>query len=169
MLNIDKLPGALRQVLRHRVGASIDSDSHDDQIRAMTPLEAFDHYLQYLGLVGYTDRISKVWDGLCAAEEQPEPDTAPKCEVCGAPEVHGVCSVPGVPYSAAYCRPCLEKDLHPMWILIANTASIGGLDQAAPWWREMVEHNLKGQDKTLEWFNEQVAENIRAVAEKEAS
>jgi hypothetical protein len=48
-----------------------------------------------------------------------------------------------------------------MHILIANTASLGGLQEAVDWWQEMVTSSLRNQGKTLEWFNEQVYNLIR--------
>jgi hypothetical protein len=83
------------------------------------------------------------------------------CEVCEQNQAIGVCCVPGVPYSAAYCRECATANNHPMHILIANTASLGGLQEAVDWWQEMVTSSLRNQGKTLEWFNEQVYNLIR--------
>lgn len=88
------------------------------------------------------------------------------CEVCDKNEIVGVCSVPGVPYSARYCRECLQANSHPMGILVANTACIGGYDESAEWWREMVNDSLKAQGKTLEWFK---AEVEKAKAEIDAA
>jgi hypothetical protein len=86
-----------------------------------------------------------------------------KCEVCNDRESVGVCCVPGVPISCAYCKECLQNNSHPIGILIANTASLGGLDQAADWWKEMVSDSLQFQNKTLEWFNAEVSEAISEV------
>lgn len=81
-----------------------------------------------------------------------------KCESCGGTEnIVGVASVPGVPYSAAYCAGCLKANSHPMWVLLANTACCGGLGHTNADWQQMVMDSLKHQNKTLEWFNEQVA------------
>ena len=79
------------------------------------------------------------------------------CEVCHKQEAVGVCCVPGVPYSAAYCLDCLKANSHPMNVLVANTACVGGLEHAADWWKEMVTASLFHQKKSLEWFNEQVS------------
>lgn len=85
----------------------------------------------------------------------------PICESCRKNESVGVCSVPAVPYSAAYCQECLNADSHPMFILIANTAINGGLEHCADFWKEMVEHSLKHQGETLKWFNIAVENSIR--------
>lgn len=87
------------------------------------------------------------------------------CEVCNKNEALGVAAVPGVPMSVAYCKECLEANSHPMYVLVANTACVGGLEHANEAWKQMVMDSLKHQDKTLEWFNEQVQEGIRNMDE----
>jgi hypothetical protein len=82
------------------------------------------------------------------------------CEACNKNEAIGVASVPGVPYSAAYCKECLKNNNHPMFILIANTACCDGIDNCSDWWKEMVSSSLKVQNKTLDWFNQEVAKSI---------
>jgi hypothetical protein len=60
------------------------------------------------------------------------------CEVCEiAPTVH-VCCVPFVPYSAAYCEDCLVADAHPLFVLIGQTAILGGFDKAHENWQGMI-------------------------------
>jgi hypothetical protein len=78
------------------------------------------------------------------------------CETCNVRESIGVCSVPGVPYSAAYCQECLTADAHPWHALVANTACVGGLENSAIWWQEIVNHTLKHLGRTLEEFNADV-------------
>lgn len=82
------------------------------------------------------------------------------CEACNKNEAVGVACVPGVPMSVAYCQECLQANNHPMPVLIANTACIGGLNHAAEFWKKMVSASLKHQGKTLEWFNEEVKESM---------
>jgi len=82
------------------------------------------------------------------------------CDACGKNKAVGVACVPMVPCSMAYCRECLQHNSHPMNVLIANTACIGGLDNANEAWRQMVIDSLKHQGKTLDWFNEQVAKEL---------
>lgn len=79
------------------------------------------------------------------------------CEVCNINEAIGVAAIPGIPMSVAYCKDCLEKDSHPLWALIANTACCNDLEHCAEWWKEIVRHSLKAQGKTIEWFNGEVA------------
>lgn len=85
----------------------------------------------------------------------------PVCEACNKNISVGVCSVPGVPYSAAYCAECLEADSHPMFLLLANTACCGGLQHSAPWWKEIVTRSLAHQGKTQEWFDAEVEQAIQ--------
>jgi len=87
------------------------------------------------------------------------------CESCKTAQATLVISVPGVPYSAGYCQECLNHNSHPMGILIANTAAIGGLKNAAAWWTEMVMTSLYHQKKTVEWFEAEVQNSYREYAE----
>lgn len=84
-----------------------------------------------------------------------------KCEVCNKNTAIGVASVPGVAYSAAYCTKCLAENAHPYGIVVANTACIGGYDQSADWWREIINDTLKYLGKTREQFDADVAESIK--------
>lgn len=94
--------------------------------------------------------------------------TEPTCDVCGVEPAVGVCCIPGVAYSAAYCRTCLEADAHPWHILVANTWCIGSLAQAAPWWRQMVLNTCKHLGKTIEEFEADVrAADVRAAGDTE--
>jgi hypothetical protein len=90
----------------------------------------------------------------------------PTCEVCGARQAVGVCCVPGVPYSPAYCRECLDANAHPWGILVGNTMAIGGLSEAAAWWKQTVEDTCRRLGKTLDQFNADVE---RALNEYETS
>jgi hypothetical protein len=87
------------------------------------------------------------------------------CEICNKEPALGVCAVPGVSFSCAYGKACLEANAHPWGILIANTACIGGLEQSAGWWKEMVECTCKHLGKTIEEFNKEVEEDIRKMNE----
>lgn len=93
------------------------------------------------------------------------------CNVCNKNKAIGVAAVPGVPMSVAYCKGCLEANSHPMYVLIANTACVGGLEMANEGWKQMVVDSLKHQGRTLGWFNGQVRESIKSMDEygKEAS
>ena len=86
-----------------------------------------------------------------------------KCEVCKNEPAVGVCCVPGVAYSAAYGKECLEADAHPWDILVANTVCVGGLEQSADWWKKMVENTCKHLKRTIEEFNLAVAEGVQTL------
>lgn len=60
-----------------------------------------------------------------------------KCECCGA-EAVGVCSTI-IPYSAAFCRTCLEKRAQPRWIMdfIIEEHLDGDISNAADWVHEV--------------------------------
>ena len=91
-----------------------------------------------------------------------------KCEVCSA-EISDadavVCSVPAVPYSACYCRVCLEANAHPWHILVANTAALGTLDDSALFWKEMVSDTCKHLGKTIADFEADVKNSVAAMEE----
>jgi hypothetical protein len=80
----------------------------------------------------------------------------PMCEVCKKNVSVGVACVPGIPYSAAYCEECLKANAHPYGILVAEVAVAGGLENLAPWFREMVSSTLKHIGKTQEEFDQDV-------------
>lgn len=87
------------------------------------------------------------------------------CAVCNNEPAVGVASIPGMPMSEAYGRKCLDANAHPWWALALQTACLGGLEHAAPWWREMVESTCAHLGRTLEEFNAEVA---RDMAQMEA-
>lgn len=70
------------------------------------------------------------------------------CDCCGDEPAVGVACVPGMPVSIAWGRKCLEAEVAPYGLVVANTAMIGGVKDAAPWWREMVERTLAYFKKT---------------------
>lgn len=65
------------------------------------------------------------------------------CDVCGTGATLGVACVPGLPISVAYCEDCLRAGAHPYETLVIATADLGGLDDSADWWKEMVQNTLK--------------------------
>jgi hypothetical protein len=76
------------------------------------------------------------------------------CDVCGVNPQIGVAAIPGVPMSVAYCEECLRANAHPYGIMVINTAMIsGGLEEAAEWWREMVDDTLRHLGKTRAQFD----------------
>lgn len=60
------------------------------------------------------------------------------CLVCEMEPAVAVVAIPGLPISVPYGRGCLEANAHPYQLLVANTATIGGIEHAALWWRDMV-------------------------------
>ena len=82
-----------------------------------------------------------------------------QCEVCETVMHKGrtiVLSVPGVPYSACFCHPCRRSGAIPYWILVANTQCIGGYDQSADWWRDIIGDTLNHLGITMEQFLKEV-------------
>lgn len=84
----------------------------------------------------------------------------PICEICNKNQATGVCCVPGVPISCAYCKECLDANAHPWWVLLANTVCLGGLEHAAYWWKKMVEDTCLHLGRTKEEFNQEVQKEI---------
>lgn len=82
------------------------------------------------------------------------------CECCNVNKAIGVASIPGIPMSIAWCRPCLDAGAIPMWAAVCNTAMAGGYEHAAPWWREVVDDTLAYFGVTMEDFNAMVAAEI---------
>ncbi|SKU89100.1 Uncharacterised protein [Mycobacteroides abscessus subsp. massiliense] len=82
------------------------------------------------------------------------------CDVCGKEPALGVCSVPGVPISMAYGDACLKANAHPWFILVGETATMGGLDGVAEWWIRMVEDTIAhlGGEYTRDRFDREVVE-----------
>lgn len=79
------------------------------------------------------------------------------CAVCGKEPGVGIAAIPGVPASDVYGRECLDANAHPLWALVANTAMVGGYDQAAPWWQDMVDDTLRHLQVPREAFDADVA------------
>ena len=83
-----------------------------------------------------------------------------KCEVCrGGIDVR-VASMPGMAMSLAICGSCRSQDIYPLWALLANTALIGGMRNAATFWYEMVHSSLPFYGITCEQFDVMVDEDI---------
>lgn len=60
-------------------------------------------------------------------------DTEVQCEVCKQEPMVGVACVPGIPYSAAYGRECLNRRADPYEIIRINVACCGGVEHVADW------------------------------------
>lgn len=87
------------------------------------------------------------------------------CDVCNDEPGVGVASVPGIPMSVAYGKKCLAANAHPYGILVSHTAILGGLENTADWWNEMVVNTCKHLGKTLAEFNHAVSEEMDAEAQ----
>lgn len=84
------------------------------------------------------------------------------CQVCEKNEAKGVYCVPSIPMSMAYCQECILANAHPWFILVANTACIGGLHKAAPFWRQMVVDTCKHLGRSFEEFNSHVESDMES-------
>jgi hypothetical protein len=82
-----------------------------------------------------------------------------KCETCERNNAIGVASVPGIPYSAAYCDKCIKANAHPWWLMVGNQDDIGEpLETTAQWWQDMVHDTCIHLGRTLEEFKDAVAQ-----------
>ena len=89
----------------------------------------------------------------------------PDCQVCGEDRETRVCSIPGIPWSAAYCQECFDANAHPYDMIVANTCVAGGYDKCADWWQGIVDDTLVHlkiskekfhNDVSDEWYNKDV-------------
>ena len=85
------------------------------------------------------------------------------CEVCEKNEIVGVTCVPGIPYSAGYCKECLRANAHPWFILVAQVACCGGLEKVHEGFVEMVECTCKHLGKSMDQFKEDVRVSIEEL------
>ena len=61
-----------------------------------------------------------------------------KCETCGHEGEVFVYALPGIPMSVGNCRNCAIACAYPLSVAKANTECIGGLEQAADWWKDSI-------------------------------
>jgi len=78
------------------------------------------------------------------------------CEVCKQDKKTTVACVPGVPYSSAYCEDCFNANAHPYHLVVANTWSVGGYEECADWWKELVMDTLEHLSVSFEQFTRDV-------------
>lgn len=71
------------------------------------------------------------------------------CETCAALGEVFVYALPGIPMSVGNCRVCLGRSAYPLGIAEANTECIGGLGNAADWWKQSVTYK-DGRYMTVE-------------------
>jgi hypothetical protein len=64
--------------------------------------------------------------------------------------------------SIARCADCLNAGAIPMVVAVANTACVGGLEQATDWWEEIVEDTLLHLGLSRDQFDLLVEEEIEA-------
>lgn len=89
----------------------------------------------------------------------------PKCETCNERAPVAVVSVPGVPYSAAYCAECLAANAHPWRLLVSNTACCNGLKNMNGEWQVMVRATCAHLGRTLIQFEADVEKDMKTLDE----
>jgi len=86
------------------------------------------------------------------------------CEVCNKNESIGVAAVPMVPISVAFCKECMDVNAYPWWVLVANTAIIGGYEKCCKQWQEMVRDTCIHLGRDIQLFHEEVKEKIAILS-----
>jgi hypothetical protein len=91
------------------------------------------------------------------------------CDTCGdevaSREDLFVYALPGVPVTVGNCERCWSENLYPKWVVVGNTASIGGLEHAAAWWKDAVARSLPVLGLTEDEFDTQVNDLITEFLE----
>ena len=82
------------------------------------------------------------------------------CSVCGKGAQVVVCAIPMIPCSDSFCKDCLTAGAIPYWAAVANTACIGGIENANEAWKAIVQATLKHLGKTKEQFKLDVQKDI---------
>ncbi len=82
----------------------------------------------------------------------------PICEVCNKMQAVGVCSIPGIAMSAAYCKDCLDANAHPVGSLISTIWCCGGWDMVNEEFQEMVMDTCKHLGLNLEEIIKEASE-----------
>lgn len=86
------------------------------------------------------------------------------CDTCHTENVElFVYALPGIPFTVANCKVCWQVNAYPWPILVGNTAAIGGLDQAADWWKQEVRVSLARHGKTIDEFVEAVTTDLKEL------
>ncbi len=60
------------------------------------------------------------------------------CETCSVLGEVVVYALPGIPMSVGNCRTCFEQCAYPLSVAEANIEIIGGLENAADWWKQSI-------------------------------
>ncbi len=87
-----------------------------------------------------------------------------KCEVCNEREGDAVLCVPGMPYSASYCKECAQAGANPYWCLVTNAAMCEGIGNMRPEYASLVEVTLKYLGKTWDEFNADVKKDMNEMS-----
>jgi hypothetical protein len=91
------------------------------------------------------------------------------CDVCGRHRPLYVSALAGIPMSIARCRECLaEWSAVPYGIALVNTALIGGMENAADWWKDAYTYIDGRYRRMVDAFpigSQEVADAIRELDE----
>lgn len=70
-MNIELLDDDVRECILCNLGLENDEDYEKgaEQINQMTPREAFDRYLTWQGIIGFTDSIIEAWKSINEANQ----------------------------------------------------------------------------------------------------
>lgn len=88
--------------------------------------------------------------------------------VCDCCLIHRACGVAGVPLvalSISYCHICIQAGNYPYWLIVANTAAVGGFDHANEEWQNMVRDSLQYQAVSFDTFEQDVNEAMQSFEE----
>lgn len=72
MLDLNKIPSPILADLRDSQGVDATSEAIDPQLASLSPREALNMYLDYHGIIGYTDTILRAISAFGDAEVKPE-------------------------------------------------------------------------------------------------
>lgn len=90
------------------------------------------------------------------------------CDVCGKEPVTATAAMPGIAVTFGYCKGCLKAGAHPYPMVVANTALMGGMENAHPGWQQLVDDTLARLGRTREEFYASVEADMQGFAEAEA-
>jgi hypothetical protein len=146
----DDLRTLSRQLLRRHADAERYNKALQE-IRRIAPL-GVDTYRECYRRI--QNIVEAAFGGISV--ELPIPSEVLLCACCNLEPAVAVVSVPGVPFSAAYGRICLEAHVHPWGILVINSGC-GGWQHAAGWWKELCRRTYEWWGKTEQEFLAEVA------------
>ena len=94
-----------------------------------------------------------------------QPTWEATCSVCKVRQAIGVCSIPGMAYSDAFCQTCLQAGAIPYWAAVCNTALCGGWAQVNEYWDAVVWDTLRHLNISPVDFSLDVWEDMEAQDE----